>query len=423
VTGGGASRPSMWRADIPTLARLLAGLWLFGVGEVSSGIRTVSSGSGTMKARSGGRVWLNAAALKAAGRPRAARGFESLPLRSLTVSPARRIGRAARGHPGVEPPRCPRRGRTSPLSCLGVGMRAQGRTAEQEIARIARTQHGVVTRAQLLTLGVSPAGISRRVRKGALHRAHRGVYRVGHCAPSIEARYLAAVYACGREALLCGRAAAHLQRLLKGPPPGPEVATTAERRIPGVRTLRSRRDVDRRDAAVLDRIPVTKVPRTLVDLAAALTLDELARACHEAGVLHGTTPAQVEAVLARRPNSPGAANLRRVLRGDVRVVLSRIERRFLELLRQSGLPLPRTNRPAGARRVDCRWPEQRLTVELDGYRYHRSRHAWEQDRRREREARARGDEFRRYTYGDVVEHPRLMLDELRVLLPAQVGSR
>ncbi|MEA2352369.1 MAG: hypothetical protein QOJ14_783, partial [Thermoleophilaceae bacterium] len=57
-----------------------------------------------------------------------------------------------------------------------------------------------------------------------------------------------------------------------------------------------------------------------------------------------------------------------------------------------------------------------LTVELDGYRYHHSRHAWEQDRRRAREARARGDEFRRYTYGDVLEDPSYMLSELRALL-------
>jgi very-short-patch-repair endonuclease len=77
-----------------------------------------------------------------------------------------------------------------------------------------------------------------------------------------------------------------------------------------------------------------------------------------------------------------------------------------------------TNRPAGGRRVDCRWPEQRLTVELDSYRYHRSRHAWEQDRRREREAYARGDQFRRFTWGDVFEDPRQMLAELRALLPA-----
>jgi very-short-patch-repair endonuclease len=66
--------------------------------------------------------------------------------------------------------------------------------------------------------------------------------------------------------------------------------------------------------------------------------------------------------------------------------------------------------------VDCRWPEVRLTVELDGYRYHNSRHAWERDRQREREARARGDEFRRYTWADVYEEPAATVAELRRLL-------
>jgi very-short-patch-repair endonuclease len=98
------------------------------------------------------------------------------------------------------------------------------------------------------------------------------------------------------------------------------------------------------------------------------------------------------------------------------VTLSELERRLQELLTAAGLPLPETNKRAGGRRVDCRWPDRRLTVELDSYRYHRSRHAWEQDRRREREAHARGDEFRRYTHGDVVESPRLMLAELDALL-------
>ena len=167
-------------------------------------------------------------------------------------------------------------------------------------------------------------------------------------------------------------------------------------------------------------IPVTTVARTLVDLAAVLGVDALARACHEAGVLYGTTPEDVEAVLERRPTSPGAAKLRRVLHGDVRVTLSTLERRFLALLNAENLPLPLTNRIASGRRVDCRWPERRLTVELDSYRYHHSRHAWEQDRRREREARARGDEFRRYTYGDVFENSRFMRAELRILLKRPV---
>jgi hypothetical protein len=153
-----------------------------------------------------------------------------------------------------------------------------------------------------------------------------------------------------------------------------------------------------------------------VDLAAVLDRDDLARACHEAQVRHGTSPAAVEAVLARRPKSRGAAKLTRVLRGDVHVVLSKLEARFLTRLREAGLSLPETNRPADGRRVDCRSPEHRLTVALDSYRYHHSRHAWEQDRRREREAHARGDEFRRYTYGNVWDEPQPMLAELRTLL-------
>ena len=109
--------------------------------------------------------------------------------------------------------------------------------------------------------------------------------------------------------------------------------------------------------------------------------------------------------LARRPNARGAANLRAVMSGEARVSLSRLESRFLELLREHGLPLPQTNRPAGGRRVDCRWPEHRLTVELDSYGFHNSRYSWEQDHRREREAYARGDQFRRYTWGECSSSP------------------
>ena len=109
------------------------------------------------------------------------------------------------------------------------------------------------------------------------------------------------------------------------------------------------------------------------------------------------------------------------MHGDAHVTLSALERRFLELLRAAGLELPETNREAGGRRVDCRWPQHNLTVELDSYGFHNSRHAWELDRRREREAYARGDEFRRYTHDDVFEHPEPMLRELSALL--RVGSR
>ena len=285
------------------------------------------------------------------------------------------------------------------------------------MAGLASEQHGVVTRVQLMAAGLTTKEIEHRLDTGALIRVHRGVYRVGHRAPSVDADLLAAVLAGGTGAFLRAGSAAHLLGLVRRQPPAPEVATRTQRQIPGVITKRHRH-TDPRDLTTWRAIPTTNVPRTLVDLAAVLTAEDLARACHEAGVHHRTTPGDMKAVLARRPKSPGARTLMSVLLGDVPVTLSVLERSFLELLERDGLSAPLTNKPAGGRRVDCRWPEHRLTVELDGYRYHASRHAWNQDRRREREARARGDDFCRYTYDDVVSTPAVVLKELRtVLLP------
>jgi very-short-patch-repair endonuclease len=284
-------------------------------------------------------------------------------------------------------------------------MRPQGR-----IERLASRSYGVVTRAQLLAAGLTVGQIKSRLRTGELLREYPTVYRVGHRAPSHEARYLAAVWACGRGAVLSGRAAGHLLGIIATPPSMPEVTAPTERRIPGIRTHRNRTPVE---ATVWRGIPVTSPARTLVDLSSVLAVADLARACHEAGIRYGTAPGEVEAILGGRP---GAKALRRVLRGDEHVLLSALERRFIALMRREGLPLPVANRPAGGRYVDFRWVEQRLTVEVDGYRYHSSRHAWELDRRREREAYARGDDFRRYTYGDLFEETGPMLRELHRVL-------
>jgi predicted transcriptional regulator of viral defense system len=293
------------------------------------------------------------------------------------------------------------------------------RTLDEIIAAIAGRRHGVVTRAQLLAAGVSAKAIERRLGKGALIREFPGVYRVGHAAPSAHASLLAAVYACGEGAFLSGRSAAWLLGLVRRRPAHPEVTTPGERTIRGVTTRRSRA-MDRRETTSCHGIPVTTVARTLVDLAATMSPAELARAVHEAGIKHGIGPDDVESVLDRRRTAKGSAALRAVLRGDEGVVLSRLERAFLELLRRHHLPLPQTNRRAGGRFVDCRWPEHRLTVELDSYRYHSSRHAFEQDRARERQAYARGDQFRRYTWGDVVERPRPVVSEVRAVVGGSV---
>ena len=307
----------------------------------------------------------------------------------------------------------PAAGRTGEARHFDHRMGGKSTSVEQTCAALASRSHGIVTRAELLAAGLTAREIDRRRERGYLITEFFGVYRVGHRAPSLEARYMAAVKACGDEAVLSGPAAAYLYGIIRGTEPIPHVTAPRKRRVKGVATKRSREI----ESTMYRGIPVTTVARTLVDLAASRSLNDLARACHEAGVKYGTTPSQVEEVLARHPTTPGARKLRRVSHGDVLVTQSGLERRFLKLLLAHDLPLPdTTNKPAGTFRVDCRWEDPPLTVELDSYRFHNSRHSWEQDRRREREARAREDDFRRYTYGDVCEDTRHMLRELRSLL-------
>jgi hypothetical protein len=108
--------------------------------------------------------------------------------------------------------------------------------------------------------------------------------------------------------------------------------------------------------------------------------------------------------------------------GDVPLILSRLEKGFLRRLREARLPRPITNRRAGAHYVDCRWPDYKLTVELDSYTSITPATAGSRTGAASAR-RARGDEFRRYTWGDVFEEPKLMLAELRALLPAVRGYR
>jgi very-short-patch-repair endonuclease len=281
-------------------------------------------------------------------------------------------------------------------------MGPQNRT-DQIIARLAWRNHGVVTRQRLLAAGITQKEIRVRVARGSLIVVYPGVHRVGHRAPSVEADYMAAVLACGEGALLMEAAAAHLYRLIRGDAPAPVVRTRTERRIEGIETHRQRGQ--RTPGTEWKGIPITTVPQTLIDLTPSLPTDQLARVAHEAQVRFGI-----------RPDPAMPPKLRAILEGDIPVTLSELEARFLSLLAENGLPRPKTNRVASNRRVDCRWPTHRLTVELDSYTFHNTRHAWEQDRKREREAHGRGDQHRRFTYGDVFEDPREMLAELHALL-------
>jgi len=267
------------------------------------------------------------------------------------------------------------------------------------VARIAATQHGRITCEQLLVAGVGRDRIKRWVADGRLRREHKGVFSLGHPGCEPKEVYMSAVLASGSTARLSHLPLGYLLGTFRGPPPPPEVTidVPSGRRRPGIRIHRSA--LHALDVAMLDGIPITTTPRMLLDLAPRLTPERLARACHEAWVVQRTTPLMIEACIARNPRKPGIAKLRRALGADV--TLSVLERGFVDLLRDHGLPLARTNVDHRGDKVDCHWPDLGLTIELLSFRYHGTRHAFEAD-----VARRRRSDHHAYTYGDVFERGR-----------------
>ena len=275
------------------------------------------------------------------------------------------------------------------------------------VARIARGQHGRVTRKQLLAESIDDGRIDGWIADGRLHRVHYGVLAVGHTAPSVDAEYMAAVLAGGEGAVLSHRAAAFKLGLIPGPPPSPEITvpTRAGLSRPGITIHRGDRPHPL-DVSDLDGIPITTVPRVLVDLAARTAPDDLARLCHEGWINHRTKPGHVERCIARNPRKPGIRKLRLALGADV--LLSELESGFLKLLRRHRIPLPRTNIDHQGDKVDCHWPQFGLTVELLSYRFHASRQAFERD-----VARRRRSNHLAYTWGDVFERGDATIADLR----------
>jgi hypothetical protein len=278
--------------------------------------------------------------------------------------------------------------------------------------RIASRQHGRISHAQLVAAGVDRDRIKRWIRDGRLRPVYRGVYAVGHAAPSVLATYSGAVLAGGDGARLSHFADAHVLKLLPGPPPRPEVTvpTTAHRRRQGI-VIHRVRELAVQDTDSLHGIPILSVARTLLDLAPHLTPDQLTRACHEAWHRHRTSPDDVARCIARNPHKKGIAKLRRALGADD--VLSPLEVGFLRLMRDHGLPLPRTNIDVAGDKVDCHWPEHGLTVELQSYRYHATRQAFEDDI-----ARRRRSGHLPFSYGDVFDRGRQTATEIAARLGA-----
>jgi hypothetical protein len=292
---------------------------------------------------------------------------------------------------------------------------------DQRIAALALRQHGVVAIDQLRALGLGRQSIGHRLAIGRLHAIHRGIYAVGHGGLTLRGRWTAAVLACGCDAVLSHRAAAALWGLRESA--RIDVTVPGNRRRPSGSIVVHRSAIPADETTVVDGIPVTTIPRTLLDLAAVVSPARVARAAHEAEVRRLGDVLSLADIIERHPRRRGIATLRRLLaegRLGSDVTHSELEARFLSFVAAEGLPRPDVgvHVAAGGVLVECDsvWPAQRLIVELDGSAVHGSATAFERDRHRDRVLAVEGWRVVRVTWRQLHRERAVLAADLRRLL-------
>jgi predicted transcriptional regulator of viral defense system len=291
------------------------------------------------------------------------------------------------------------------------------------LGEIARRQHGVISRAQLRSLGLGRSALSRWVANGRLQRVHPGVYAVGHRALALDGRLRAALFYAGPSALLSHTTAGWVWGILDKPPTRIHITVRAPRRCRPVRGIRIHR-TRYIDAARRRGLPVTAVARTLRDLAWVLSGPELRLALAEADYHGLLNPYAAHRVLGRGRH--GSAALREALAShmpELARTYSVLEQRFLALCERSAIALPLVNAEVEGMVVDAVWPSERVAVELDGYRAHGRPERMERDRARELALRAAGYLVLRYTWQQVTGRPELVVDDLRAALASRSVSK
>lgn len=271
---------------------------------------------------------------------------------------------------------------------------------------LARRQHWVVARWQLLELGFSRQWIEHRIARGRLHPLRRGVYAVGRPHVTPYGRWMAAVLACGRAAVLSHDSAAALWAVRPGEK-GLEVSvvTSARRRPEGI-TVHRRPGLRPDELTRCHGIPVTSPIRTLIDIALRLEREPLEAAINEAAKLDLCNPETLRSALDEAAGQPGVRALRTVLEGRTFTLTdSELERRFLRLVRNLGLPEPKTGMWINGFKVDFHWPELGLVVETDGLRFHRTPTQQARDRIRDQTHTAAGLTPLRFTRAQVRFEP------------------
>jgi hypothetical protein len=292
------------------------------------------------------------------------------------------------------------------------------RPSLSEVAALAARQHGVVTHGELRELGLSADAIRHRVARGRLHRVHRGVYALGRAELSREGRWMAAVRACGENAVLSFDAAGALYGVLPGDR-RPEVSLRGRsgRHPHGIRIHRPTH-LGEDDVTTHRGIPVTTIARTLVDLGSRHSRAVVERAVDRADAADLIDPEALRDTLDAGPAVRGTARLRAWLDEHTFVLTeSQLERHALPLFAAAGLGIPHTRvsfDEPGLRgtRADFHWPDLGLVIETDGRRYHRTAAQQTRDARRDQLHTAAGRTPLRYTHWQVRHRPAEVLETL-----------
>lgn len=294
-----------------------------------------------------------------------------------------------------------------------------GRARERAIALLAARQHGVVARWQLLELGLTASAIEYRVSIGRLHLVHRGVYAVGHDDLDVRGRWMAAVLACGRRAVLSHRSAARLWGIADAA--SPRIDVTAPGQGGTVRKAIRRHRVRRlpsEDTTTADEIPVTTVARTLFDLAEVMDQSAIEGAFETAERRELLDMRAVLLTARRNPGRRAHKQLRSLLPSlcPAEPTRSELERLFHRMCLVADLPRPQVNALAAGKEVDALWPEARLAVEVDSWEFHKTRGAFERDRVRDAALLVAGYRVVRITYRRLTDEPAEVAQTIRRLL-------
>jgi hypothetical protein len=271
-------------------------------------------------------------------------------------------------------------------------MARKGRTPS-ELTALATRQHGVVSARQLAAFGYSSQLLVSEADRGRLLPLHQGVYAVGHRRLTWHSRCWGAVLGAEPNetnelvwpAVASHGSAAYLWGIFRYAPETIDVTAAIRRR--------ARRDLRVHFSSILaegDRderegIPVTSVPRTLLDLAMRFQPARLERYLERAEELGLFDLYAIQAVIDRAGGHRGRGRLRRALaiyEPEPAFTRSGLEKRFLGLVRKAGLPVPAVNHVVAGLELDTYWERERFAVELDVYETHGSHAAFERDRRR-----------------------------------------